>query len=110
MERTNLLQRPYSAYDRKEVGPDTELLKVGKGTPAGEYLRRFWQPFAFSSEFTDVPMAVRLLGEDLVAFKDGQGNYGLLERRCSHRGASLEFGKIPTNRNAMLLSRLALRR
>ncbi|RXH33389.1 hypothetical protein XH84_10655 [Bradyrhizobium nanningense] len=94
MERTNLLQRPYSAYDRKEVGPDSEVLKVGKGTAGGEYLRRFWQPFAFTSEFTDVPMAVRILSEDLVAFKDGQGNYGLLERRCSHRGASLEFGKV----------------
>lgn len=94
MERTNVLQRPYSAYDRREVAPDLDFTSVGRGTPGGEYLRRFWQPFAFTSEFGDVPVAVRLLGEDLVAFRDGEGNYGLLERRCSHRGASLEYGKI----------------
>src|SRR5438132_493439 len=94
MERTNLIQMPHAAYNRKDVSPDADFLRVGKGTLGGEYLRRFWQPFLFSSELTDVPKPVRILGEDLVAFKDGEGNYGLLERRCSHRGASLEFGKI----------------
>lgn len=94
MERTNFIQEPYAAYRRKEVEPDYDLTRVGRGTQGGEYLRRFWQPFAFASELSDVPLAVRLLGEDLVAFRDGQGSYGLLERRCSHRGASLEFGKI----------------
>ncbi|MFO0997695.1 MAG: Rieske 2Fe-2S domain-containing protein [Alphaproteobacteria bacterium] len=94
MRRTNVIKEPYAAYRRKDVAPDYEFTRVGRGTLGGEYLRRFWQPFAFASELTDVPLAVRLLGEDLVAFRDGQGNYGLLERRCSHRGASLEYGKI----------------
>ena len=71
---------------------DAELTHVARGTPGGEYLRRFWHPLALASEVTDVPLAVRLLGEDLVLFRDGGGRLGLVHRRCSHRGASLEFG------------------
>jgi nitrite reductase/ring-hydroxylating ferredoxin subunit len=70
---------------------------VRPGTPCGEYLRRYWQPFMLASELRDLPLAVRLLGEDLVVFRDGSGRLGLLHRHCAHRGTSLEFG-IPAER------------
>jgi phenylpropionate dioxygenase-like ring-hydroxylating dioxygenase large terminal subunit len=57
-------------------------------------MRRFWQPVCFADELKDVPRRVRLLGEDLVLFRDFSGRVGLLELHCSHRGASLEFGLI----------------
>src|SRR5436309_186023 len=85
--------RPYGGYLQTGIPPeDAELTHVGPGTPAGEYMRRFWQPVALSSELTDVALAVRILGEDLVCFRDRRGQIGLLHRHCSHRGASLEYG------------------
>ena len=85
----------YSAYYHREVPEeDPELTHVGPGTPCGEYLRRFWHPVGLSSELNDLPRAIRILGEDLVLFRDGQGQVGLLELHCSHRGASLEFGTV----------------
>ena len=71
---------------------DAELTHVGPSTPCGEYMRRYWQPVAMSSELTDLPMLVGVLGETLVLFRDGSGRTGLLHRHCSHRGASLEYG------------------
>jgi nitrite reductase/ring-hydroxylating ferredoxin subunit len=76
------------------VGTDAEITQVGHGTPGGEYLRRHWHPIALTDELGDVPLALTVLGEDLVLFRDGRGQLGLLHRRCSHRGASLEFGVI----------------
>lgn len=74
-----------------------ELTHVRPGTPCGEYLRKTWQPLCLSAELADLPKAVRLLGEDLVAFRDKSGRVGLLHRHCSHRGTSLEFG-IPSQK------------
>jgi phenylpropionate dioxygenase-like ring-hydroxylating dioxygenase large terminal subunit len=95
-EKGKFLTDRYSAYlhPASPEMEDTELTRVGRGTPGGEYLRRFWHPFLLTEELKDVPIAVRLLGEDLVAFRDGSGRIGLLERYCSHRGTSLEFGQI----------------
>lgn len=85
--------RPYSGYHNRPVqGDDTFLTSVGPGTPCGEYLRRYWHPFLIANELKDLPLPVRLLGEDLVVFRDGAGRLGLLHRQCVHRGASLEFG------------------
>ena len=85
--------QPFSGYHaRRGVSEDAELTHVGAGTPGGEYLRRFWQPVALSSELGELPLNVRMLGEDLVLFRTCQGELGLLERHCSHRGASLEYG------------------
>jgi phenylpropionate dioxygenase-like ring-hydroxylating dioxygenase large terminal subunit len=85
----------YGAYYHREVPrEDHELTHVGPGTPCGEYFRRFWQPVGLSAELNDLPKAVRILGEDLVLFRDGQSRVGLLELHCSHRGTSLEFGTI----------------
>jgi phthalate 4,5-dioxygenase len=76
---------------------ENELLtRVGAGTPMGKLLRCFWQPFALSSELPHAdsdPIRVRLLGEDLVAFRDTKGTVGLIQNNCPHRGASLFFGR-----------------
>ena len=88
------LDRPFGAYAQahSQWQPDEELTSVGPGTPGGEYLRRFWHPIGFCSSLGDLPTRVRVLGEDLVLFKDGGGRIGLLTLNCIHRGASLEFG------------------
>jgi phenylpropionate dioxygenase-like ring-hydroxylating dioxygenase large terminal subunit len=87
-----------NAFRGYESGPipreDAELTHVDKGSPAGEYFRRFWQPVCYSDELGEVPVKVRLLGEDLIAFRDLSGDVGLLDRHCPHRGTSLEFGLI----------------
>jgi nitrite reductase/ring-hydroxylating ferredoxin subunit len=70
---------------------------VGPATPCGEYLRRFWQPVAFARDLTETPLRVRILGEDLVVFRDRGGRVGVLHLHCAHRGTSLEFG-IPLER------------
>lgn len=85
-----------TAYGRLRHLHDPELTEVGPGKPCGELLRRFWQPIALATEVTDVPKEVRILGEDLILFRDGRGRYGLLEPRCCHRGTSLYYGKVET--------------
>jgi phthalate 4,5-dioxygenase len=78
------------------------LTRVGPGTGCGEMMRRYWQPVALVDEFNpklDPRMAarpikpVRALGQDLVLFKDGAGQWGLLDRNCPHRGADLGFAR-----------------
>ena len=70
------------------------LTRVGPGTPGGEMLRRYWWPVWFSELVTTKPVPVRILGEDLILFRDAAGKLGLLDRRCPHRGASLELGRV----------------
>ncbi len=84
---------PYNAYHSAPTpAEDAELTHVAKGSPGGEYLRRFWQPIALTAEVADLPLKVRMFGEDLVLFRTTNGDYGLLEKHCPHRGTSLEFG------------------
>ncbi|MDP3252438.1 MAG: aromatic ring-hydroxylating dioxygenase subunit alpha [Hydrogenophaga sp.] len=83
-----------SAYHHAPAHPDSTLVGVGKGTPAGEYLRRYWHPIGLSTEVTPRPQMVRLLGEDLVLFRDKAGRAGLLYPRCMHRGTSLYYGRV----------------
>jgi 5,5'-dehydrodivanillate O-demethylase len=74
---------------------DNELLtKIGPGTRMGELMRRYWWPVGFSQKVTKKPELVRILGEDLVLFRDGTGKTGLVQRHCPHRRASLEFGRV----------------
>lgn len=71
------------------------LVRTGVGTPMGELIRRFWIPAVLATEIPapdGAPARVRLLGEDLVAFRDTEGRVGLLEERCPHRQASLALG------------------
>jgi phenylpropionate dioxygenase-like ring-hydroxylating dioxygenase large terminal subunit len=83
-----------SAYGLKIPEPDPTLTRVGPGTPCGELMRRYWQPVCLSADLNDLPKTVRILGEDLIAFRDGDGRAGLLFPRCSHRGTSLEYGRV----------------
>jgi len=71
------------------------LVRVGPATPMGDLLRRYWMPIAGVSEFDPArTKPIRLMGEDLVLFKDLSGNYGLLQRQCPHRRADLSFGMV----------------
>ena len=76
---------------------DNELIcRTGPGTPMGELWRRFWLPALMSWELPDPdcpPVRVRLLSEDMIAFRDSSGRVGLLAGNCPHRGASLFFGR-----------------
>ena len=74
------------------------LTRIGPGTLCGELMRRYWHPIAAVSELDSLKWnkRVRLLGEDLVLFRDRQDRYGLITEACPHRRASLAFG-IPTN-------------
>ncbi len=93
--RAPFLKTRYSGYLHRQVPQeDTELTHVGPETPCGEYMRRFWNPICFSDELKDLPQRVKILGEDLVVFRDGSGAVGLLELHCPHRGTSLEFGLV----------------
>ncbi len=72
------------------------LTRVSAGTPMGELMRRYWIPAAFAQQIPQPdcpPIRVRLLGEDLVLFRDTQGRLGLLGERCPHRTASLFYGR-----------------
>ena len=85
-----------SGYGRIANVPveDAELTRVGCGTPMGELLRRYWQPVCLSADIDELPKFTRILGEELVAFRDRRGRVGVLDAHCCHRGASLEYGRI----------------
>jgi 5,5'-dehydrodivanillate O-demethylase len=79
---------------------ENELMtRVGLGTPMGEMLRRYWWPVGFSQDVQSggAPSKITLLCEDFVLFRDGSGKLGLLALHCSHRGTSLEFGRVEAN-------------
>lgn len=88
-----------SGYGRNAIVPeeDTRLTHVGFGTPMGELVRRYWQPVCMSSELTDLPKHLMILGEELVAYRDKSGRVGVLGAHCIHRGSSLEYGRIEEN-------------
>ena len=100
-------QRRLSAAEQEELIRESTLLtaarneqltRVGPGTPMGELLRRYWTPFAGASELDYNPIkAVRLLGEDLVLYRDLTGRYGLVDRHCPHRRADLSYGWVEEN-------------
>jgi 5,5'-dehydrodivanillate O-demethylase len=71
-----------------------DCVRVGPGTPGGEWLRRYWLVVGVDVELGTVPQEVRILGEDLVLFRDGQGRPGLLGLHCPHRGTSLAYGDV----------------
>ena len=78
------------------VEDNERVTRVGPGTPAGELLRRYWMPAALSSELVEkdgAPVRVKLLGEDLIAFRDTNGKVGLVDAFCPHRRAPMFFGR-----------------
>jgi 5,5'-dehydrodivanillate O-demethylase len=76
-----------------DAATNRTFTETGAGTPMGDLLRRYWHPVAAIAELDDQPTkVVRLMGEDLVLYKDLSGNYGLLDRHCAHRRADLSYG------------------
>lgn len=75
---------------------NTLLTATGPGSACGTLLRRYWQPVALAEELPPggAPLPVRVLGEDLVLFRDDQGRPGLLDIHCCHRGADLSYGRV----------------
>ena len=72
------------------------LTQTGAKTAMGQYFRRFWQPVALAEELPEpdcAPLRLKVMGEDLVAFRDTKGRLGLLDAHCPHRGANLFFGR-----------------
>jgi len=79
---------------RKEI--NDLLTQTGTGTPAGEFFRQYWTPALLAEELPEndcPPVRVKLLGERLIAFRDTDGKYGLIDEFCAHRGISLWFGR-----------------
>src|ERR1044072_3652742 len=89
-------------YTRKETPPmlspeDTEYLcRIGPGTPMGNLFRQYWLPAIKSDELPSPdcpPIRVKLLGEELIAYRTTSGAVGLMQNACPHRGASMFFGR-----------------
>lgn len=90
----------FRGHERQKIWreePDPLLTEVGPGTPCGEYQRRFWMPVAMTDQIKDKPYRIRILGEDLVLFREHGGQLGLVHLHCAHRNMSLEFGIIETD-------------
>jgi 5,5'-dehydrodivanillate O-demethylase len=76
---------------------ENELLtRVGPGTPGGDLLRRYWHPISLAQDLSDESPTkfVRVLGEDLVLFRDKSGRTGLIADKCAHRNASMVYGRV----------------
>jgi phthalate 4,5-dioxygenase oxygenase subunit len=72
------------------------LCQVEKQAPAGQMMRRHWIPVCLLEEVSEAdgtPVKARILGEDLVVFRDSDGQVGVIDEKCPHRGASLLFGR-----------------
>jgi phenylpropionate dioxygenase-like ring-hydroxylating dioxygenase large terminal subunit len=79
-----------------DTAANLKITRVGPGQPMGDLLRRYWQPVLLTEELGEPdgePVPVRLLGEDLVAFRDTAGRVGVLDQHCAHRRASLLYGR-----------------
>ena len=70
------------------------MTSVARGTPMGELLRRYWHPVGLVGDAGDIPRKLRVLGEELVLFRDKHGRAGLLHARGCHRGTTQYYGKV----------------
>lgn len=83
----------FCGYHQTWEGSANQLItQTDPSTPCGEYMRRYWHPIYITEELADLPKLIKILGEELVLFRDGEGQYGLVHKRCPHRRASLEYG------------------
>ena len=90
----NFKQEDFRGYKQSTVPEiDKRLAQTNSKTPCGEYLRRYWHPVALTSEVSEIPKEIRILGEDLVIFKSTKGKIGLVHKACPHRRASMAYGK-----------------
>lgn len=83
-----------TAYDLAPASYNASLTEVGRGTPMGELMRRYWHPVGLAADACSTPRAIRVLGEDLILFRDLQGRPGLVHPHCAHRGSSLFYGRV----------------
>ncbi len=83
-----------TAYGRPRPSYKQDLTEVGPGTPMGELLRRYWHPVGLCADAGNTPRQLRVLGEDLILFRDKSGRPGLVYPHCAHRGASLYYGRV----------------
>ena len=94
MGEDNLTTKNFRGYRQASLPSfDESLSRVGPKAPCGEYLRRYWHPVDLSSDVSEIPKEIRILGEDLVIFKTTKNNIGLVHKNCPHRRASLVYGK-----------------
>src|SRR5579864_469308 len=84
--------RPLTEVRHTTKDENDILTTVAAGTPMGETLRRFWWAAAIADDLEDKPTLIRVLGEDLVLFRDKTGKVGVLGAKCSHRRVNLCFG------------------
>jgi len=99
MGKDNLTTKNFRGYKQASLPSfDESLSRVGPKAPCGEYLRRYWHPVALSSDVSEIPKEIRILGEDLVIFKTTKNNIGLVHKNCPHRRASLAYGKTEEKR------------
>lgn len=94
MSTTSQSRDEGTAYEKPPATSKNELVQVGRGTPMGELLRRYWHPVGLVGDAAGTPRKLRVLGEDLILFRDGAGEAGLLHARCCHRGTTLYYGKV----------------
>src|SRR5215468_6367788 len=94
---TGIRRGPQAEENRMLSKEDNDLLtRTGPGTLMGNAMRRYWLPACLASEIAEpdgAPVRVKLLGEELVAFRDSEGRIGLVEEFCPHRRVSLYFGR-----------------
>ena len=94
MNNNILKQKDFRGYKQAIIpGVDKILACTDSKTLCGEYLRCYWHPVALTSEVSEIPREIRILGEDLVIFKTKKGNIGLVHKACPHRRASMAYGK-----------------
>ena len=94
MNNNSLKQEDFRGYKQAITpGVDEILSHTNPKTVCGEYLRRYWHPVALTSEISQIPKEIRILGEDLVIFKTNKENIGLVHKACPHRRASMAYGK-----------------
>lgn len=92
-QNRQFLKTPFGAYHNEPIPEESALLThVEKESKAGELLRRYWQPVCLASEVGELPLRIRMFGEDLVVFRTKENEVGILDLHCPHRGSSLEFG------------------
>jgi nitrite reductase/ring-hydroxylating ferredoxin subunit len=94
METTSSVGDVGTGFGRAPGTYIKSLTEVGPATQMGNLLRRYWHPVGLGSYATETPREVRVLGEDLILFRDRSGRPGLMHARCAHRGTTLYFGKV----------------